>query len=419
MHTTSSTDLNLGTPLAFRGDAALDARAAARATHPVRFAGVDEYRIELATDRAADPLFVGWWEALVADGASPQKIYQTPAYYRFAVARRKPGERIELLAISRLKDGALVGVVPVRAISQAMRFNIGPLGLFQRQVTMVSLLGSIPAAAADKAMSARLYQRILALFPEAKAVSLQALPRDSAHWAALQGLGAAGSGLLAAPLGQWRECHTLPLPASFELYLEKFSAKKRYNLNRQLRQLSDKAGALELVRVTQREQVGPMAAALALLLTPAEQGAMPAAASLEALAAEGLLHCYLLQAGGQTVAAVIATRSPQVLHIHNIFVDRQYLSLSIGTSVMHLTIKDVAGMGGFQSLDFGYGSPGHEYRSSHVLETRAQVLVFRRAAPARLLFGAHAVFHHVAEGLIAQVKAARKQWHNRRKSNPA
>jgi CelD/BcsL family acetyltransferase involved in cellulose biosynthesis len=377
-----------------------------------------EYVVALGTERATDPTFCILWQALVADSLSPQKIYQTPAFFKFMQDTRKPGERLELLTVSRHADGALVGVVPVRISKQELNFNVGPLKLRTCKIEMINLLGSIPAAPSGSAMANQLVSQLLALFPTAKAVLMQALPLESAYWQDLAEIGA-GDVLSATLMGPWQECHTLPLPPTFECYLGKFSAKKRYNLNRQIRQLTEQVGPLELERIERPEQVPGMMSALAALLSEAEWKTVLSEKHFSALAAQGLLLCHVLRAGDQVLAAILATRSPDTLHVHNIFVEKKHLALSVGTSAVHLAIKDLTGLGCLRAMDFGYGTPNHEFRSSHVLKTRTQVLLFDNTKSISLLFFIHRHFVTASEGLISTVKWIRKQAQAMRKALPA
>jgi CelD/BcsL family acetyltransferase involved in cellulose biosynthesis len=376
---------------------------------PLVAPAADEFVVALATERALDPTFCILWQALVADSRSPQKIYQTPAFFKFLQESRKPGEQLELLTLSRRSDGALVGVVPVRVTKQELNFNVGPLMLHSAKVEMVSLLGSIPAIPAGSAVAECLAKRMLALFPQAKAVFMQALPVASAYWNDLNEIGATASTLSTSLIAPWRECHTMPLPKSFEQYLEKFSAKKRYNLNRQIRQLSEQVGTLDLERIERPEQVAGMMQSLAALVSGADMKSVLGEQTFVKLAAQGLLLCYVLRAGDQVLAAILGTRSPDTLHVHNIFVEKKHLSLSVGTSAMHLAIKDLTGLGYLKSLDFGYGTPNHEFRSSHVLETRTQVLLFDHTKSISLLFFLHRHFVALSEGLIGIVKSLKRQ----------
>ena len=365
-----------------------------------------DFVVQLATNRVADPAFLAAWRALVAAGGSVQKIYQTPEFFQFLSASRPANTRLEVLALVRLRDAAIVGVVPVRVGSNELHFNVGPLSLYRAKVEMISLLGSVPAAPSGADSAQFLSTQLLAMFPEAKAVYMQALPVASVHWKNLRDM--AGQGELTTSLmGAWRQCHTMALPATFNQYLEKFSSKKRYNLNRQLRLLGEQLGTLHMTRIARCEQVPALLSALQSLIDPGELGALLSEDTLRSLASQDLLLCYVLHAGEEVIAAVVGTRSPDTLHIHNIFLEKKHLALSVGTSAMHLAIKDLVGLGSLRAIDFGYGTPQHEFRSSHVLETRAQVLVYNRMKPVSLLFFVHGVFFSTSEAVIGVVKSVR------------
>jgi hypothetical protein len=280
---------------------------------------------------------------------------------------------------------------------------------------MINVLGSIPAVPCCPALAQHLLARMLELFPAAHAVLLQSLPMNSAHWRHVASTPSISSALMAP----WRDCHTLPLPASFDLYMGKFSAKKRYNVNRQIRQLDEQAGALLMQRISQSAQVAGMMASLRRLLPPERLGSLLQPATFEALASKSLLLCYVLQAGDEVLAVVVGTRSPHVWHVHNIFVTNKHMALSVGTTALHLAIKDLMTDACFHLIDFGYGTPNHDFRSSHVLDARAQVLLFERTRPARWLFRVHSWFNLAAEGAIARVKSGRKAWLALRHAKPA
>ena len=365
-----------------------------------------DFVVEIATGRVDDPTFQATWSALVAASDSPQKIYQTPEFFQFLRETPKEGIRLEVLALVRLRDGAVVGVVPVRVCQQHLNFKLGPLSLCSAKVDMVNLLGSIPATPTGMDVSEFLLSQLLALFPQSRAVFMQALPADSGHWNNLQEM-AGQRQLTTALMGDWRDCHTMPLPATFDQYLGKFSSKKRYNLNRQIRMLGEQAGELVLTRIERPEQVPAMMAGLKGFLSAYELHAVPSEAMLTSLAGRKLLLCYVLRAGEDIMAAVIGTRSPDTLHIHNIFVEKKHLALSVGTSAMHLAIEDMVGLGCLRSIDFGYGTPNNEFRSSHVLQTRAQVMVYDRMRATSLLFFAHGVFSRTTETVISLIKSLR------------
>lgn len=397
-----------GTPLAPRGPVS---QAQADATG-------HDFIVELATHRAADAQFCLAWRALVMAGSSHQKIYQTPEFFQFQRETCGSGERMELLAISRRSDRSLAGVIPVRLGRQDVVFCIGRLKLYKASVEMINLLGSVPAAPGGAALTRYFGLQMLAAFPQAKAILMQSLPIDSALWTALKTRGDGAGPLGWALMGQWRACHMLPLPPTFKQYLEQFGAKKRYNLNRQIRQLGEQAGTLAMQRIDQPGEVAQMMSALLALVPAARLASLLRPASSEALARRGLLLCYVLRGGDEVLAAVLGTRSPDVWHVHNIFINKKHYALSVGTTAVHLAIKDLMTEHCFESIDFGFGTPNHDFRSSHVLQTRAQVLLFDSTRAVRLLFRAHALFNAVADSAIDKVKALRKTLQALRRAKP-
>lgn len=104
---------------------------------------------------------------------------------------------------------------------------------------------------------------------------------------------------------------------------------------------------------------------------------------------------------------------------HNIFVEKKHLALSVGTTAVHLAIQDLAGLGCLRAIDFGYGTPNNELRSSHILKTRAQVLLFDNTKSISLLLFMHRHFVAVSEGLVSTVKWIRKHVQAMRKVLPA
>jgi hypothetical protein len=201
--------------LAFEGGAA--PRALADGAGKRQHEAIDkEFIIEVATHRAADPEFCVLWSALVAEGRSTQKIYQMPAYFHFQRESRTAKETMELLTITRRSDSSRVGVVPVRLGNEQISFRLGKYTLYKTSVGMINLLGSVPAAPEGDAMAHYLVQQLLVLFPRAKAVFMHSLPQQSEHWAALSAPSLGGRALASSPLAQWRDCHTLPLPETFD-----------------------------------------------------------------------------------------------------------------------------------------------------------------------------------------------------------
>jgi hypothetical protein len=347
----------------------------------------------------ADERLLQVWNGLLQASASEEKLYQTPAFYRYLGDTAGPNEPFALFAVTRRTDGLVVGMVPVRLIRQNIDFRAGRLGCARFSRPVVQVLGSVPMLP-DLALLPVLAERLLEHWPQACGVSMQAVPRNL-----FEQIGVL-SGWRVRVLDGWRDCHTMPLPDSVDAYLQRFSSKKRYNLSRQVRLLATQAGDIALLRIEQPEQVSTLFDALRVLTDSAEFSAHPRQEKFERLAANGLLHSYVLRCGEHTVGAVIATRAEGKWHVHNIFCARTWHHLSPGTSVVHLALQDLLQHFHFSEADFGYGTPNHDFRSTHVLRSRGHVLLYRPRTPMALMLAAHRLYAKSYDRGAAAVKQA-------------
>lgn len=363
------------------------------------------YRLVRASGDCLEGSIGAQWRAFLQRSQSPQRIYQSPDFVRYLSGNVEGPSRVEVFTTIRERDGAVVGIVPVRIQARALDFTIGPLRLFSRQVEVINVLGSVPLTAIEEGARQDLLGQLFAFFPTCVAVSMQAVPVASELW---QWLGRATQP--EAPFRQYhldgvRECHTMPLPTSFAAYLQKFTAKKRYNLARQIRLLEQELGPVTLTRIERPEQVPALMQALEILEPGwAEPGC---AASFAALAANNLLMHYLLQCGGEPVGAVLGSCFDKVWHVHKFMCASRATALSGGTSAMHLALEDVIDRCGFTMVDFGYGTPNQSFKSTQVLEQRAHVMVYPKRGRGRHLLIAHALCNKISLFAVAKVKQLR------------
>lgn len=378
----------------------------------------DLYAVQIATPSAGQPAFRAQWQALLETSPQCHRLYQSPAFFDVASAH-DDRTKVDLLAVTRIADGALVAVVPLRISRHRFTIGIGGKALLTWRAQVVNLLGSTPARGIHPVPLSLVAGAALDLFPEATFCMLQALPQDGGDWRELSTC-ASERRVTAALLGHWRACHTMPVPSSLAAYGQQFAAKKRYNLKRQVRQLADACGPISLERIERVDQVDSLYEALAVLRGPHALDNMQRRSTSVALAQHGLLLCFVLRTGEAVRGVVFATRSDAVLHVHNIFVDDSQRHLSIGTSTMHLTMENLIGMACFTLIDFGYGTPKHDFGSSHLLEMRAPVLVARSASAARFVLAVHCWLLRSTERLARAAKWLRARVrHLRRASRPA
>lgn len=361
--------------------------------------------------RTADlscPIFEEAWNRLLETGRSPEKIYQMPAFVRSRNSDHHLEDHWELIIVRCLRDANIVAIIPLRKGLHDVSLKFGPVCLFKYKIKVFQILGSVPLLYKNGSRLLNLVlNKLLEHHPDYHALSMQAVPIE------LKNEFEEVKSLSSHVLNGWRECHTLPLPDSVNEYLQKFSSKKRYNLSRQIRMLSKEAGEACLVRITQPHQVADLIAAL-LSLPAAQQHATPEQQKeLEYSARHGLLLSYLLQCGGKTAALIIGSAGGQVWHVHNIYCDEKLANMSVGTSITHLAVQDVIENLSYKLVDFGYGTPNQEYRSTHVLKKRGHVLLCRTRSLCNVMLVLNGVLGTLDNLLVTQIKNMRKKFHKR------
>ncbi|MFL6672019.1 MAG: GNAT family N-acetyltransferase [Massilia sp.] len=292
--------------------------------------------------------------------------------------------------------------------NQCVDFRVGTRTLVSRRLSVIQLLGSAPMLSDDPGLMRYLMNHLLEYFPGAQAIVMQALPQ------ALYDGYCERHGLASYVLHGWRDCHTIPLPPSFEEYLQKYSAKKRYNLSRQVRLLAKEAGPVSVLRIDRPDQVAQLFEAITNVVPRRDYEHLAPPAKFERLAANGLLLSYVIKAGDEAVGAVVATQSCATWLVHNIFSTHKYQHLSAGTSTMHLALEDLITNFSFTDVDFGYGTPSSEFRSTHVLKKRGHVLLYRPVGLTAALLAVHRVYDQAHEALAKHLKQARKKFNERR-----
>jgi CelD/BcsL family acetyltransferase involved in cellulose biosynthesis len=355
--------------------------------------GGSAFAITCITAEFGLPRWTGEWRRLLTESRSPEKIYQTPEFFRFLVdSQTTASDQFELFVVRHRVQDKIVGIVPVRISTVALDFSVATW-----QPRVVRLLGSVPLLPDDAALLHQLFAHLLRAFPECAAVSMQAFPRE------LQGLPGADRRHQPFVMHGWRACHTIPLPADLPSYMGKMSAKKRYNLGRQYRLLEQATGPLTLVRIDRSAAVKDLVEGV-LALAPDGDRARTAARDYRVLAANRLLLSYVLRSRDEVVAVIAGSRYGDTWHVHQIMYAPHYRRLSAGTVALHTALQDVITSFAFTTADLGFGTPRDRFASTHVLQARAHVLVGRRGAWSALLLGAFVRLDAVRTACAGKIK---------------
>jgi len=373
------------------------------------------FELNVATAYHDRPDILEAWRQMLAKAEGPEALYQSPEFFNHLIDTSHGKETsYELFVVRRSSDYAIVGFVPERIIAMDLAFRLGPLSLFTRTVDACQILGSVPLLApGEEGLADFVMHQLLERYAKCEVLTMQTVPEDMA--AALDSIAGASTYVL----NGWRACHTQPLPDGVEAYLQKFSSKKRYNLSRQVRLMSDALGPVQVMRIDKPGQVATLLDAMTAVDASRIEDGECAQARMENLAHHGLLLSYVIRCGDTDVAVVYGMRSASVWHVYKILCRPDHPHLSIGTSAVHLAVQDVLSHATLEHIDFGYGAPQAEFRSTHVLKTRGHVLLHRKRSGTALLLKAHGMCDAFNAALIRQAKRVQTWRAQRRRAAKA
>jgi hypothetical protein len=247
-----------------------------------------------------------------------------------------------------------------------------------------------------------LFTALFTHFPECQAITIDRVRKEGNLWQYLLASGLVRKTCFPYLNGGIGIIQTLPLPGSFGEYLDKFNAKKRYNLKRQTRLLQEHGNGnlvlLRIDRVDQAQQFAEGAAALASLNGQKwwyriwSRNVSGTANSSAALATRGLLRSYLLLCRGQCVACIDGTQIGLTYNLDSIMHHPGYARFSPGTALLQLVVEDLITHRPAALINFGYGSPRYRYSATNVCFEYGSFTLFRRKLKYRGLCSVHLAF---------------------------
>jgi hypothetical protein len=346
------------------------------------------------------------WTGLLAESTDMNVLYQSPEWFGY-LEEHLGGGRLAV-ALARGAGGQVAGVVPLRVAPYYLAFHVAGTTLGGFRLTKLSVPSGRLLIPECEALYDGLFVALHSALPECDMVGLDVVAEGSFLRHYLQESKRLRDLYLPYPAEGVRRYHTVPLPGTFEEYLAKFNAKKRYNLRRQVRVLRDHgAGSLQLQGVDSPGQVNTLLD-VATALWP---GYVPdffcpvadrhgAYRRYTALAARGLLRSYLLRCGRDYVACALGVQHRDVWVVEATMYDKAFARFSPGAVLQLLAVQDLISRRPVRLINFGFGDPASGYAPTNVSIGAASFLLFRKTLANRMRQATHAAF----ESALASAK---------------
>jgi hypothetical protein len=338
------------------------------------------------------------WNKLIADSNEPNVMYGSPEWFEYL--QDQGGEHRLAVALARGTGGQVLGIVPLRIARYTLPFYVAGTTLGNFWLTRLWVLGDQFLMPERDALYQGLFAKLHTDLPECAVIGLDAVAEGSFLWRYLHESKHLRQLYLPYPLEGLRRYHTIPLPPTFDEYLAKFNAKKRYNLKRQVRILQDQAkGSLRLQCVDSPDQVDTLLdVASTLWPRHVPQWFSPVANRPDAhrrftsLATRGFLRSYHLQSGSDPVACILGFQHRGIYVVDATMYNKALAHFSPGAVMQFMVLQDLISRRPVHLINFGFGDPESGYESTNVYFGAAPFLLFRNTLANRMRRVTHATF---------------------------
>jgi CelD/BcsL family acetyltransferase involved in cellulose biosynthesis len=372
---------------------------------------------------AQDPALATLAQQAVASALEPHQLEHEIDW----VVASDHGQRASAGVLGLFDDGRLAGYVPFRYRADGLLFRFASIRLGRLPYRTVELFGA-GIVANHEAMIGEALMRLDAVPWPFHAVAVHEVPTASPLWRAIVSGAAPGFRTIERERGVR---HVVDLPASFDAYMARFSAKTRSTSKRKARKL-EADGPLTLRVYTRPEEVVPLLDTIEpvfrltyhyhLLGRNLSACNLQLVHNLTSWAHHGWLRAYVLCAGERPLAYVIGSLSRGRYSYDMPGYDPRLAASSPGIVLLLRMIEELIGAGA-TLLDFGAGHADYK----QLLATRSfpetSALLVRRTVYAQ---GVAYFQRGLATGARAgsrlldryQLKSRMKNWLRRRRLRP-
>jgi CelD/BcsL family acetyltransferase involved in cellulose biosynthesis len=332
------------------------------------------------------------WGSLASIRDSSATIYQSPEYFDY-LQDIEPDALFDILTVKNAGTDAIVGVVPIKRWPYRLQFTFRASALFALEFSSIGILGSEPMIPEDPRAFDQLFSTLARQYPTAQVIYMDAVPAASRLWQHLQSSPTIRSLFHILTVQGFREWHTVPLPRSLDEYNKKLTKKKRYNLMRQERLLQDHCGnPLCLLTIDKEKDLPELFDAMNQFSMEEKFNFVFRKEEYIHSSRHNLLHCYVLKSGNKAIGILLGMKAGHAFKIDRFIYDPSLKKYSPGTSLWQLVLKDLIDRGEFTSVDFGYGLPAYQHRSTNIIQQKGRVLLFRRSLSNHCVVLAYSIY---------------------------
>ena len=340
------------------------------------------------------------WQRLIEQRSHVTMVYQTPGWFDHVMSQHLEGQFT--MAVTRDRAGRVSGIAPIRVSRESLDFHVAGITLGRIPMCKAHFVGGLPLLPNGRSAFENLAVAISTNHPEVDGIGLSCVEVGSSLWHHLHFSKALRERYLLLVVEGIRPYHILPLPRTFDEYLDQHSAKKRYNLKRQVRILREHGGGrIELRRIDSPERAQDLVDIKAQMTSSPRSllGIVPrqpvdtwSRHKVVDLAVRGFLRSYVLFCGEEPVSLIEGVQHEKTYFALHTLYRPDYAPFSPGACLLYLLVEDLLTHRPAEVIEFGFGEPSQRHHVSNLTLDVGTVLLLHRTLANRIRGGAHAAF---------------------------
>lgn len=339
------------------------------------------------------------WEFMLSESDNINGLYQSPDWAEYVITST-PDVAIQVM-IFRNSQYEIVGIVPVLIADYNLKFDIYARSYYKKKFYAIYLLGSQPLCK-EEVKHDLLLDTIWNHYPDCNLIYLDSLLVESDYWRFINKQDNLLKNSIVYLADSIRPFHSIKMAQSFDDYMLKFKAKKRYNYKRQLKIFKEKSeDNLQFIRVESREDIKSFLEDAEKISLKSWQNnrigqridsTRDSISKISDLADRKILRSYLVKSLNHPVAFIIGYQFQGVFHYVEIAYDKEYSKYSPGTVALYMLIEDLHSYNSPQFINFGIGDAQYKKEFGNINSEDASILIMRRSIGHLALRLIHSLF---------------------------
>jgi CelD/BcsL family acetyltransferase involved in cellulose biosynthesis len=348
------------------------------------------------------------WRELLEESDDPFALYQSPEWFDRMRQFKGDTNSSNALVFRRDAHRGVVAVVPLFVACERCRF---PLVLGRsystRPIEMIKLnsgrLLMRPGGEWFNGLFGAIHKRYAG-----RPIKIENVPVHSPLYDYLHAPKKIDEQYYLCRIHGFERVHVIPLAATNAQFLERYRSKKRYNLRRQFRLLSERIGGnLKWRDYRVRDDVPELHRNLVELLRVRNE--LPRKNNVaelrefdsqyRSLAERGLLRSFVLKDGDRPVSCIMGYQFGKTFVLGATIHDPEYAAFSPGVALLHLVIERLINEKEVAAINLAYGNPESEYRSTNVVLEYASYWLFPKTFRNRSIRACYCAFRRAVAAL--------------------